>query len=79
MYLIRLGWTDVVVLSDYRTIHEALVVNSKALSGRPNFPSYRYVSAGKGLVLNDSKRKENWKNKKLTMIKILNHNINKLV
>lgn len=73
IFLIKLGSYDVVVLNSFDVIHEALVQQSKAFSGRPNWPSFKYISQGKGVVFNSSiTLGEKWKTMKLTLVRYLN-------
>ncbi|XP_076814599.1 cytochrome P450 1A1-like [Clavelina lepadiformis] len=72
IFLMKLGGVDVLVLSTYRSIKEALGRQKHIFSGRPQFKSFEKISQGKGIVFNSSQTQgENWKILKGHIIRLL--------
>ncbi|XP_076807044.1 cytochrome P450 1B1-like [Clavelina lepadiformis] len=75
IYRIKLGSVKTIVLSDFKTIKEALVKQRQIFGGRMRFETYKYVQNGASNIFNDvSTQGEVWNKTKLEMLRHL-HNL----
>ncbi|CAK8691459.1 unnamed protein product [Clavelina lepadiformis] len=75
IYRIKLGSVKAIVLSDLKTIKQALVKQRQVFGGRMRFETYKYLQNGISNVFNDvSTQGEVWSKTKLEMLRHL-HNL----
>ncbi|XP_062887515.1 cytochrome P450 2D20-like isoform X2 [Mobula hypostoma] len=75
---LEFGWTNLVVLSGYKTLKEALVKKSEDFADRPNFPIYEkfFEQHGEGIVF--AKYGDWWKQqRKFSLLNLKNFGLGK--
>ncbi|KAG8580002.1 hypothetical protein GDO81_007074 [Engystomops pustulosus] len=58
VFTLRIGAQEMVVLSGYETVKDALVNYAEEFSGRPCWPAFEEIRKGHGIILSNG---ENWK------------------